>query len=124
MSDDDTETWQESHQSHVARVTELIGGFMAALAERAREHDASKLTDEVERRGFSGAFSRLRGLTYGSPEYKAQIEDPEVGGALTEAVRRHWAANRHHPEFHPNGVRDMNLVDAVVMFMDWVDELM
>jgi len=116
----DETTWREDHLRHVERVRELIGGFIAELAERARGHDASKLTDQCEREGFSGAFHRLRGLTYGSPEYKAQLEDPKVGGPLTSAVHHHRAANRHHPEFHENGVLDMDLVDLDEMFADWV----
>ncbi len=32
----------------------------------------------------------------------------------------HYAANSHHPEHFKNGVDDMNLMDLVEMFCDWI----
>jgi len=31
----------------------------------------------------------------------------------------HYAFNRHHPECHLNGMKDMNLLDIVEMLCDW-----
>ena len=32
----------------------------------------------------------------------------------------HYKNNRHHPEYHKNGIDDMNLIDLVEMFCDWL----
>ena len=38
---------------------------------------------------------------------------------MGEGLAHHYACNRHHPEHFENGVRDMNLIDAVEMLADW-----
>jgi len=39
--------------------------------------------------------------------------------ALGPALEHHFSANRHHPEFHKDGVAGMNLLDVVEMLCDW-----
>jgi hypothetical protein len=57
---------------------------------------------------------KLKSSTYGSSEYKQFLKE------LGPALEHHYANNRHHPEHFPNGYRDMNLIDIVEMFCDWV----
>jgi len=79
---------------------------------RAATHDQSKLVSpEVE--VFNEFTPKLAETTYGSDEYKAML------AAMKPALEHHYAANRHHPEYHPNGIRDMDLIDVVEMLCDW-----
>lgn len=55
----------------------------------------------------------LQKLEYGTPEYKQSLED------LGPALEHHYANNRHHPEYWPNGVADMSLLDITEMLCDW-----
>lgn len=101
------ETWK-----HINNVMRLLERFKGLLAERQFSHDRSKLAPpEVET--FTEFTPKLKGSTYGSEEYKGYLT------AMKPALDHHYAANRHHPEHHPNGIEDMNLVDIVEMFIDW-----
>jgi len=106
------EECKEETRKHIGRVGDLISWFMMELGDRARAHDASKLEDP-ELSTFTEVTSRLRGLTYGSDEYKARLREMKV------ALDHHYAHNRHHPEHHERGVDDMTLVDLVEMLCDW-----
>lgn len=78
---------------------------------RAIEHDLSKfMPDEFAGMVEIGKVSREH--PYGSPEYNESLKD-------NHAIDMHFSRNRHHPEYHPNGVRDMNLIDFVEMVVDW-----
>jgi hypothetical protein len=76
------------------------------------DHDRSKLSGEEKR--FCDEYTPLlKGMTYDSQEYRDVLQK------MRPAIEHHYANNRHHPEFHPNGVGDMTLVDLVEMFCDW-----
>lgn len=137
MSDSTQET-----KAHIARVQQLLGDVSRELAKRAILHDQSKL-EEPEKSGFDEVTGALRGLTYGSPEYKAQLE------RLKPVLDHHYAHNSHHPEYYGkwiciicfeefsrdyngncnkcgNGhlvfeprISGMSLLDLVEMFCDW-----
>ncbi len=128
--------------AHIKRVQDLLLDCIEDIAERAKIHDASKLFPP-EKALFDTVPFRLKGVTYGSPEYKACLAD------LKPALDHHYANNRHHPEFHvrkvciicfktfpknyaaqcdecTNGtfteefsVDGMNLIDVLEMLMDW-----
>lgn len=129
--------------AHIRRVQDLLTDMQVALARRAIQHDKSKM-EEPEKSGFDEVTGALRGLTYGSPEYKGQL------ARLKPTLDHHYANNPHHPEFHgknvciicfnefprlatPNtcpGCRNgtftfepsidgMSLLDLVEMFCDW-----
>lgn len=101
------ETWH-----HINRVQHYINIFVKELIDRAIAHDQSKLkTPEVE--GFTKLTEKLKGLTYGSEEYKESLKE------LRPTLDHHYANNRHHPEFHKNGIKDMNLIDLVELICDW-----
>jgi hypothetical protein len=99
-------------KAHINRVSELIEHFVHNLEARAEFHDATKLTDP-EKEVFDRVTPQLKALTYGSEEYKASL------ASMGEALRHHYANNRHHPEHHRHGVNDMNLLDVVEMLCDW-----
>jgi len=83
------------------------------LKERAKNHDKSKLGKE-ELPGFTEMTDKLEGCTYGSPEYKKFLEE------LKPTLDHHYSVNRHHPEFHKNGINDMNLIDIIELYCDWL----
>lgn len=97
---------------HILEVSRNLGDFAIRLMARAEAHDASKL-EEPEASGFARVASKLRGMTYGSPEYTACLTE------LRPTLDYHYARNRHHPQHWKNGIRDMDLVDLVEMFCDW-----
>ena len=98
---------------HKTEVCAAISRIIADLLQRTVEHDASKLVSpEVE--VFDRVTPQLRGLTYGSDEYKVALAD------MGEGLLHHYAANRHHPEHFSEGIRGMTIVDMVEMFCDWM----
>lgn len=101
---------------HIEAVRNHLNAVIAELLTRAEQHDQSKL-QSPEREAFDEYTAKLRGITYGSPEYKAMTST--VNGPLKSALDHHYAHNRHHPEHHKNGIKDMNLIDLVEMLCDW-----
>jgi hypothetical protein len=97
---------------HSLRVGELMGQAIRELVTRSVKHDLSK-TEPPEVAVFDEYTGELAGCTYGSPQYKANLE------AMRPAVEHHYANNRHHPEHFPDGVDGMTLVDLVEMLADW-----
>ena len=105
-------TAEISTRKHVARVSAVLHKIVADLLNRADVHDASKLeSPEVE--VFSVMTAKLAGMTYGSDEYKAALAE------MKPALDHHYARNRHHPEHHKQGVRDMTFMDLIEMLADW-----
>jgi len=82
------------------------------LEERAESHDDSKQR-WPERPIFARINARLSGLTYGSEAYQEALE------FLGPALRHHYAANPHHPEFFEDGIFGMTLLDLGEMACDW-----
>ena len=107
---------------HIRNVQGKIGIVIAALAERAINHDKSKL-DSPEKEVFDEMTPKLKGSTYGSPEYKAFLEE------MRPALLHHYWNNRHHPEYFDHhyhtgctgisAIFHMNLIDVIEMFCDW-----
>lgn len=98
---------------HVNSVKRKLEAWSDQLKARGVVHDASKF-DPVEAEVMSAALPKLRSSTYGSDEYKTVLTD------IKPATDHHYAVNRHHPEYHPNGVNDMTLLDIVEMLADWM----
>jgi hypothetical protein len=97
---------------HIQNVRNHLNDCVKELLDRGVVHDLSKLqSPEVDI--FTEYTPRLKGLTYGSDEYKECLKGMQV------ALDHHYAHNRHHPEYHVNGVDDMNLMDIVEMLADW-----
>lgn len=97
---------------HIRLVNTFLIEFATEILRRAKTHDQSKL-EEPELGAFDRETPKLKGLAYGSQEYKNSL------ARLGPALRHHYESNRHHPEFWPLGVNDMNLEDLVEMFCDW-----
>ena len=97
---------------HIRRVQQLLNEVVANLMERARVHDTSKLEDP-EAEVFDKCTAKLKGLTYGSDEYKACLAE------MKPALDHHYANNRHHPEHWAVGIQDMSLLDLIEMIVDW-----
>lgn len=99
--------------NHIEKVRKYIKLFTDALTQRGIDHDRSKL-DSPEVEEFARVNDKLSGLTYGSDEYNASLEELKV-----TALPSHYAKNRHHPEHFPKGINEMNLIDIIEMFADW-----
>ncbi len=98
--------------AHIRRVQGILAEVQERLMSRAIVHDKSKL-EEPEKTYFDTANNALRGLTYGSEEYKAQLV------LLKPALDHHYAFNSHHPESHSAGISGMSLLDLIEMACDW-----
>jgi len=99
-----TDSTQET-LAHIRRVQTLLGEVQANLTARAIAHDASKL-EHPEKTGFDEVTNVLRGLTYGSDEYKEQLRK------LQPVLGHHYANNSHHPEHY--GIKECDLCFATV----------
>ena len=99
-------------QSHIEKVRKYIRFFTDRLTTRGELHDASKLSDE-ELPYFAEHTDKLNEIEYGSDEYKKELE------ALKPALDHHYSVNKHHPQYYPNGIEGMSLIDLVEMMADW-----
>jgi hypothetical protein len=99
-------------REHIKQVARRLKAVQVELGDRAWMHDASKLGPN-EKPHFDGATPKLKGLTYGSVEYKAALA--ELGPALAH----HYKHNSHHPECWPDGIKGMDLLDLIEMYCDW-----
>ena len=97
---------------HIAVVRKYMQRVKEELSYRALVHDASKL-ESPEKDAFDILPPRLKGLTYGSDEYKASLAE------LKPALDHHYQSNSHHPEYYENGINGMSLLDLIEMVCDW-----
>lgn len=97
---------------HIERIRNLLNLCAVELLKRGELHDQTKL-DSPEVELFTEYTDQLSHTTYGSDEYTQTLEK------LKPALEHHYANNRHHPEFHKNGINDMSLIDLMEMLMDW-----
>ena len=103
---------REDTEEHISNVQDNLDIIVKELRCRAKKHDSSKL-GELEKPIFDEVTAKLKGLTYGSEEYKEQLKNMKV------ALDHHYANNRHHPEHFENGISGMTIVDIIEMFVDW-----
>jgi hypothetical protein len=97
---------------HIKRVGHYLHTFSKELIDRAEHHDDSKL-EEPELSGFAENTEKLAKVEYGSEEYRNMLAE------LKPTIEHHYSKNRHHTEFWPNGINDMNLIDLLEMLSDW-----
>lgn len=97
---------------HINRVRGLLAQIDHALYRRGYEHDMTKL-EEPEKSIFDEYTPKLKETEYGSDQYKEYLKGMQV------ALDHHYATYRHHPEFHKNGIKDMNFIDLMEMLADW-----
>lgn len=101
----------ETHE-HIKQVARRLKNVTVELNDRAWMHDGTKF-GPVEKPAFDEVTPKLKGLVYGSPEYKASLK--ELGPALAH----HYKHNSHHPECWPDGISGMDLLDLIEMYCDW-----
>lgn len=111
---DKTDTYDSTADTlaHIDRVQDLMTFVIGELSERALAHDLSKL-QSPEKEVFDAETPNLKGLTYGSDEYKASL------ARMQKALVHHYGVNSHHPEHYEHGIRGMSLLDLVEMLCDW-----
>jgi hypothetical protein len=97
---------------HIRRVMQLMNEAAIEMLRRANVHDDSKLK-EPEKSGYDGVVGALKGMTYGSEEYREQLKK------LKPTIQEHYKNNTHHPEHYERGVDDFDLFDLMEMFFDW-----
>ena len=97
---------------HLQLVRRFCNIIASEVILRAKKHDFSKISEE-EFQTFKEYVPLLKGVTYGSPEYKVLLEQ------ISPATKHHYKENRHHPEHFENGIKEMHLVDVVEMLCDW-----
>lgn len=128
---------------HIQNVQVKIASCINALKERAFTHDRSKL-EEPEIEYFDRYQHKLKLSSFGSKQYDNTLE------AMRPALDHHYSINRHHPEYFKKWVCDtcfkeyekepesscescgndlysqeadinqMNLIDVMEMFCDWI----
>ena len=99
-------------RKHISRVQEITENLTLAIKEQVAKHDLSKL-EAPEKPVFDEMTPKLKGCTYGSPEYQGFLKEME--GCL----KNHYLKNSHHPEHFENGVAGMTIMDIVEMWADW-----
>lgn len=97
---------------HIDKVRTNLEMCVLGLRLRAKGHDQSKLKPP-EKDIFDSATTALKGLTYGSDEYKEQLTK------MQPALEHHYSKNSHHPEHYVNGIDGMDLLDVLEMLCDW-----
>jgi hypothetical protein len=101
-----------STAEHIVKVGMHLSAVIHRLALKAVTHDASKWSPE-EWPSFEKATPKLADVEYGTPEYKALLQD------IRPAVDLHQKRNAHHPESSPEGIAGMTLLDLIEMLCDW-----
>ena len=98
---------------HILLVKKLIYNICLILKDRTTYHDISKLK-EPEKSVFDEYTPKLKDMEFGSTEYN------ECLNKMYPALNHHYSYNPHHPQYHSNGIKDMNLVDIIEMLCDWM----
>ena len=82
------------------------------MLDRALVHDASKL-EEPEFSQYASVTDEFEKHPFGTDGYFKAKEK------ISDAVKLHYSKNNHHPEYYPNGIENMDLMDIVEMLCDW-----
>lgn len=111
MGEETYDSTQDTLQ-HIDTVRFYLSNVIQDLKSRAMYHDLSKL-QPPEKEAYDILTPRLKGLTYGSEEYRACLRE------MKPAIQHHYEHNSHHPEHYPDGVAGFDLLDLVEMLCDW-----
>ena len=111
MTFDELEEFSRLHY-HKYLVVKFLSPVIQDLIKRMAEHDDSKF-DEDEFPGFVQAKEEFKLVQFGTEEYE------NLRQKFAKYIESHYKKNRHHPEFHPNGIEDMTLLDLLEMLIDW-----
>jgi hypothetical protein len=99
-------------RDHIFQVAARLEAVGRELRHRGQRHDASKL-GTYEKPLFDAVGPNLKGLVYGSDDYREAVKE------LAPALKHHYANNSHHPEHYENGIAGMDLLDLIEMYCDW-----
>lgn len=113
MANAQTHAYMDVVLEHKRLVGVYLQRVISALVERAVVHDYSKFGRE-EFGSYAKQLPIFARAKYGSEEYIACCR------AIKPAIHHHLAHNTHHPEFYPDGINGMDLLDVVEMVCDWV----
>lgn len=97
---------------HIRRVSGMLTEAAKDLLDRGKHHDYSKLVPP-EKEVFDKYTPKLKDCDPSHPMYDKYREQMGV------ALEHHYHVNRHHPEFHKNGMNDMNFLDMIELIVDW-----
>jgi hypothetical protein len=97
------------HKDFVSTLTRSLAN---ELVRRGEEHDNTKL-EPPEKDFFDEYTPKLANASYLSDEYKLFL------AKLKPALDHHYANSSHHPEYYPDGIAGMDLIDLVEMLCDW-----
>ena len=97
---------------HIRKVQVFLLEVIFKVGKRSILHDESKL-QEPEKSMYDEFTPKLRGMTYGSDEYKACLKQMGV------ALDHHYEVSSHHPEHFKDGINGMSLIDLIEMLADW-----
>lgn len=132
-STDDAFGLLRSYSRHRDYVRLALVSVTQALERRALEHDASKMSDD-EFAGFARINAIAREHKFGSPEYKASMQQERA------TIDLHFSRNSHHPErprilgeaaetarglpddatyWAANEAARMTFLDVIEMVCDW-----
>lgn len=101
----------DTHQ-HIALVRGHLLRCVQNLIRRADQHDQSKL-QSPELETYDALTPALSGLSYGTEDYRAAMQPFKAG------IKHHLQVNDHHPEYFPDGVQGMDLLQLLEMICDW-----
>lgn len=113
--------WRFKTLRHVETLRNYLNAVIRELLTRQEQHDQTKF-EIPEAEYFEEFTHKLRGITYGSDEYKQCME------AMKPGVEHHQKSYRHHPEyfqeeadatFRSTPIHCMNLIDLIEMLCDW-----
>lgn len=102
---------------HISMVRRIMTLAIMELQRRADFHDVSKLKSP-EAEMFAEFGPKLRGMTYDPNNPDSEYE--KCREQMGEALKHHYENNSHHPEHFEHGVDEMNLLDVLEMFCDWM----
>ena len=98
--------------AHKMRVFRLMSKMSQEVMLRGNRHDDSKYED-AEFPIYADMIDEFEKHPYGSKGYDA------AKASIKSATDHHFKHNRHHPEYHPEGIDGMTLVDLLEMLADW-----
>lgn len=103
-----------SVEEHMRKVGTRMRIVCNELMNRTVIHDESKLSEAEIHRGYEAHWDKIdKKIEWGTPEYDKHCEE------FKDIIDLHREVNRHHPEFHDNDIRRMDLIDIMEMFCDW-----
>ena len=97
---------------HVSEVAENLEAMASQLRQRGLSHDRTKF-QALEFDAFVSTREQFKKANYGTQDYQDCV------AAVRPAVDNHHENNRHHTDYHKNGINDMTLIDVMEMLADW-----